>query len=104
VPSSGGALPPAAEVGYWVHPDARGRGVATAALRVAVRHALLPAEEGGLGLRAVRLQAAADNPASRRVAEKAGLRAGGRLREVERRHDGSTVDRVLFDVVAEELS
>ena len=39
-----------AEVGYWAHPDARGRGVTIEACRLAVRHAFIDTEDGGLGL------------------------------------------------------
>ncbi|MBD0293317.1 MAG: GNAT family N-acetyltransferase, partial [Jiangellaceae bacterium] len=41
----------AAEVGYWVAPAARGRGIATSAVRLMVTYAFTPAAAGGLGLR-----------------------------------------------------
>jgi len=66
-----------AELGYWVHPGARGRGVATEAARLIVRHTLIPVDDGGLGLRRLTLRAAAQNVASQRVAERAGLRPAG---------------------------
>jgi RimJ/RimL family protein N-acetyltransferase len=55
------------EIGYWTAPEARGRGVA-------VRAARLHAEWGfrRLGLPRIELVADVDNPASQRVAEKAG--------------------------------
>lgn len=62
-----------AQIGYWTHPDARGRGVMTEGVRLAVRHAFVDAEDGGLGLERVHLEAAVDNTASRHVAEAAGL-------------------------------
>ena len=93
-----------AEVGYWVHPAARGRGVATEATRLAVRHAFVPVEDGGLGLQRVRGIAAVGNAASRAVLSGAGLTEQGR----ERRHvllgDGSRADAVLYDVLPEELA
>jgi RimJ/RimL family protein N-acetyltransferase len=61
-----GAAPPA--IGYWVAPWARGRGVATAALRALATWAV---DAGGLD----RLELTTDpeNVASQRVAEKAGF-------------------------------
>lgn len=92
-----------AEVGYWVHPDARGRGVGTEACRLALRHAFVPVEDGGLGLVRVRALAAEGNAASRRVLEKAGLAAQGRQRRAIRLGDGSLADAVMFDHLAEEF-
>jgi RimJ/RimL family protein N-acetyltransferase len=92
-----------AEVGYWVHPAARGRGVGTEATRLAVRHALVPVEDGGLGLGRVRGVAAIENTASRRVLEKAGLVEQGRERRGTLLGDGSRADVVVLDVLAEEL-
>jgi RimJ/RimL family protein N-acetyltransferase len=92
-----------AEVGYWTHPDTRGRGVATQACRLAVRHAFVPVEDGGLGLPRVTVCAAAGNAASRHVGESVGFRLYG----VERRGimlgDGSFDDLARYDLLAEEL-
>jgi len=66
-----------AEVGYWVHPDARGHGVAVAGCRAAVRHALIAEEDGGLGLQRVDAIAAVANAASCGVLRSAGLREVG---------------------------
>jgi RimJ/RimL family protein N-acetyltransferase len=59
-----------AEVGYWVAPAARGRGVATAALRLITDWALGPA-----GLRRVYAKIERTNTASIAVAVAAGYRA-----------------------------
>lgn len=91
------------EVGYWTHPDARGRGVATEAGRLAVRHALLPAQDGGLGMDRVLLRAAAGNEASQRVALRLGFTRTGIDRDVNRMTDGTTTDDVRFDLLAAEL-
>ncbi|RNL78552.1 GNAT family N-acetyltransferase [Nocardioides marmorisolisilvae] len=90
------------EVGYWAHPDARGRGVMTAAVRLAVRHAFIDEVDGGLGLDKLRLVSAVDNTASRRVAEANGFREGGieRLGTVCR--DGRH-DTVVYDLVPADL-
>jgi RimJ/RimL family protein N-acetyltransferase len=51
-----------AEVGYWTHPAARGRGVMTEAVGLLVRHAFVPEEDGGLGLRRLHVIAAGATP------------------------------------------
>jgi len=84
-----------AEVGYWVHPAARGRGVATAAVTLVTAHAF---EE--LALRRVDLRAAAPNLASIRVAEKAGFRRVGTCRGAERLGDGGYADLVRYELLA----
>ena len=66
-----------AEIGYWAHPDARGRGAVTTGVRAAARHALLPQEVGGLGLPAVLVRAEPGNGPSRAVAERAGFAPAG---------------------------
>jgi RimJ/RimL family protein N-acetyltransferase len=91
------------EIGYWTHPDSRGRGLATVAVRSAARHALLPAEDGGLGLVRLGLRAAAGNVASHRVAQKAGFTRTGVDRRAERLRDGSLADNVRFDLLPDEL-
>ncbi len=69
-----------AEVGYWAHPDARGRGVVGEAVALAVGHALRPLGDGGMGRHRVQLGAAWGNAASRRVAERAGFVQVGHFR------------------------
>jgi len=91
------------EVGYWAHPRARGRGLTTAAVRLAARHALLPREEGGLGMDRLLLRAAAGNVASQRVAEKAAFRRTGVDRAADPLGDGTLDDDVRFDLLPHEL-
>ena len=91
------------EIGYWVHVDARGTGVATEATRAAARHALLPEEDGGLGLARVLLRVAEGNVASRRVAERAGFTPVGRDRGAELLRDGTTADFLRYDLLPSEL-
>ncbi len=89
------------EVGYWVHPDARGRGVMTTAVRLVVDYAF-----DSLGLARVKAYAARDNAASRHVLEQAGLTEQGveRLGTVVRPtpDEPVRVDAVLYDVLREE--
>lgn len=84
-----GVDPTSAEIGYWMHPAARGRGVMTEATQLVVRHALDP---DGLDRRRLVLYAAADNPASNAVALAAGYTHYGTQRAAERLGDGSYDD------------
>jgi RimJ/RimL family protein N-acetyltransferase len=92
-----------AEVGYWAHPDARGRGVMTAAVRLAVRHAFVPVEDGGLGLHRLTALHADGNVGSQRVIERSGFTYVGREREQARLRDGTYVDHLAYDLLASEF-
>jgi RimJ/RimL family protein N-acetyltransferase len=70
-----GERPAVWEVGYWIAPWARGRGIATAALRLTSRWAI-----DELGAQRIGLLVYVGNDASARVAEKAGYRREGVLR------------------------
>ena len=85
-----------AYLGYFVSEDRNGRGVATAAARLAIAHAF--SEE-----RLHRVQAAImpRNLASIRVAEKAGMRREGQAVRYLR-IDGRWEDHLLYAVTAEE--
>ncbi|KQT94178.1 hypothetical protein ASG49_04520 [Marmoricola sp. Leaf446] len=91
-----------AELGFWAHPDARGRGLTTRAVRVALRHAFVPWDDGGLGLRRVHAHAASANAASCRVLAAAGLRETGTTRSDALLADGTWSDTTRFDVLVEE--
>jgi RimJ/RimL family protein N-acetyltransferase len=56
-------------VGYWLLPAARGRGLATSAVRLLSAWAVRD-----LGMTRLRLTTAVDNPRSQRVAERSGFR------------------------------
>lgn len=84
------------EIGYWAHPDARGRGVLSAAARVATTYAF-----NELGVQRVRLVAALDNTASRHVAEANGYTQTGTERRGTVIRTG-LVDVALYDVLASE--
>ena len=64
------------EIGYWVAPDARGRGVATGACRLLLRFGL-----ERLGVAYVALWASADNAASNAVARSLGFTHEGTSRD-----------------------
>jgi RimJ/RimL family protein N-acetyltransferase len=90
------------EIGYWTHPDARGRGVMTEAVRLAVRHAFVDPEAGGLGLARLTLFAAVDNAASRHVAEANGFRPTGIERQAINCRDGRH-DMAGYDLLPTDL-
>lgn len=73
----------AGEVTYWVVPEARGRSVATRAVRAATSWA----HDAG-GVVRLELRHSTQNPASCRVAERAGFAAEGVLRSARRHDDG----------------
>lgn len=76
------------EIGWVVHPDARGRGLAAEAAGMVVDWALRSAADGGLGMRRAIWFAGVGNEASRRVAEKVGFRVEGTLRSEVRLVEG----------------
>jgi len=86
-----------AEVGYWVAPWARGRGVASDATRALAHWAI-----HDHGFERVELFAATGNIASQRAAEKAGFVREGVARNAGYVHDGR-VDLVLFSLVPDDL-
>lgn len=87
----------AGQVGYWMSPAARGRGVATAAVR-----ALCGWGFGVLGLGLIEWRAEVGNVASRRVAEKAGFRVEATLRQ-RLVHRGIRVDAWVGSMLPGEL-
>ncbi len=84
------------ELGWWMHPDARGRGLATRATRLAVDHVFET-----LGVKRVTAYAAVDNTASRHVAEAVGFRQYGVERYGANIRD-AWVDMALYDLTASE--
>ncbi|QWZ06840.1 GNAT family N-acetyltransferase [Nocardioides panacis] len=93
-----------AEIGYWAHPDARGRGVMSEGCALAVRHAFASADDGGLGLQRLQVSAAEGNAASQRVIAANGFVRTGRERRSLRLGDGSLTDCVTYDLLAEEYA
>jgi len=86
-----------AEVGYWTAPAARGRGVAPRAVDAACRWGF-----GALPIDRIELCHAVENPASGRVAEKAGFTYEGRLRRSYRYGDGRKHDELLWARLADD--
>jgi RimJ/RimL family protein N-acetyltransferase len=86
-----------AQIGYWTVPAARGRGVAPLVVDAVCRwaFAVLPIDR-------IELFHAVDNPASRRVAEKAGFTREGHLRRSYRYGDGAKHDELLWSRLADD--
>ena len=80
-----------------VFPEARGRGVASKAMRLGATWGLRE-----LGLRRVFAEAAADNAASIRAIEKAGFQREGLLR-AHCKTGGQRHDCVMFSLLPEDL-
>ena len=91
-----------AEIGYWTHPAARGRGVMSEACGLVIRHAFIPEEAGGQGLQRLLIFAAEGNTASRRVIESNGFVTTGRERSSTRLRDESLVDTITYDLLESE--
>ncbi|MFM9368324.1 GNAT family N-acetyltransferase [Streptomyces sp. Da 82-17] len=87
-----------ATVGYWVLPEARGRGVAARGLALVADWAF------GLGLHRLALDHSVGNTASCRVAERCGFPYEGTLREAHRNADGTFQDAHLHARLASDGS
>ncbi len=90
-----------AELGYQLLPSARGRGIAQAAARLVVDFALAPTSAGGLGLRRLVAETAADNAASNRVLKATGFTPWGREHRVDELPDGSYGDGLHWELLPE---
>jgi len=89
--------PALAGVGYWLRPEARGRGVATEALRL-VSHWAFEA----LAVERLSLITDPENTASQRVAERAGFLREGVLRAWHPTREGRR-DSVMFSLLPRDL-
>ncbi|WP_112244144.1 GNAT family N-acetyltransferase [Kribbella monticola] len=87
------------EIGYWMHPDAQGRGVMTEALRCLTSWYFAAPADGGFGGTRLVIRTAATNKAARKVAESAAFRHVGTERQAFRLATGSD-DRVSYDLLA----
>ena len=85
------------EIGYFVLPHARGRGVATTIAGALAEHAF------SLGVERVAAYVNVGNSASERVVERAGFTREGVVRSMPK-PDGQRVDKTLFSLLPGEVS
>jgi RimJ/RimL family protein N-acetyltransferase len=83
------------EIGYFVLPHARGRGVATTIARLLADHAF------SLGIERVAAYVNVGNVASERVVERVGFTREGVVRSMPK-PDGRRVDKTLFSLLPDE--
>jgi RimJ/RimL family protein N-acetyltransferase len=87
------------EIGYWLSPAARGRGLTTRALRLVAQWGF-----DALGLERIQVRAAVENITSCRVAEKAGFRREGVIRSSRYNPRlGRRMDFVLYSALPGEI-
>ena len=87
-----------ANIDLFVDPDLHGRGIGSAAIRKLA--AFLIDEKGHHRLT---IDPAADNAVAIRVYEKVGFRPVGRMRQYQRKADGTWADGLLMELLADEL-
>ena len=80
------------EIGYWLYPRARGRGIATKVARALAEHAFT------LGVQRVTAYVRVGNLQSERVLERAGFTREGVLRSLPE-SDGGRVDKTIFSLL-----
>jgi len=94
-----GANPRRHAIGYLVAPEARRRGVAVRALRLVTRWGF-----DRLGIDRLALWTLPGNVASQAVAEKAGFRFEGLIRNWESDRDDRPVDAVMYSMTPDDLA
>ncbi len=80
------------ELGYWLFPEARGRGVATRVARLLAEHAF------SLGVQRVAAYVNVGNGPSDRVLQRAGFTREGVVRSLPK-PDGRRVDKTLYSIL-----
>ncbi|MGZ0148502.1 GNAT family N-acetyltransferase [Kribbella sp. WER1] len=91
------------EIGYWMHPDARGRKVMSTAVQLVIAHAFRPIADGGLGRRRLLVKCAGPNTASAHVAEANGFTKVGDERAADPRRDGTYDSMLTYDLLASDV-
>ena len=88
-----------AEIGYWLHPTARGQGVLGEVMPAIVDHAFVPVADGGMGLSRLYAETDLDNGASQAVLLRAGFRRWGQDRYAFRNGAGDVTDGAYFELL-----
>ena len=89
-----------AEVGYWLLPAGRGRGLLSAAMDAVVSHAFSDRIRGGLGLTRLYAETDLENLASQSTLRGAGFRQWGENRRAHTAADGRITDGAYFELLA----
>lgn len=87
------------ELGYWMTPAARGRGLVGEAARAVIDWGFSPE---GPGLARIEWRAVVGNPASHRVAQRLGFRYEGRLRSALVNGAGARADGLVAGLLADD--
>ncbi|MGH1564866.1 GNAT family N-acetyltransferase [Mumia sp. DW29H23] len=87
------------EIGYWLHPEERGKGYARDAVELVVEHAFTPRDRGGLGALRAYVRIDEGNRASLDVARACGFEMAGSERAGTVRRDGTVADMLVLDRV-----
>jgi RimJ/RimL family protein N-acetyltransferase len=85
---------PALETGYWITESAQGKGYVTETVKLLTNFAF-----GQLGANRMAIHCDPGNYRSRRVAERAGYRFEGQLRNMSRTPEGGLRDTLVFSMI-----
>lgn len=85
-----------AEIGYWMHPDMRGQGIATTAAKLITNLGIT-----SIGFRRIEGVVDVENIASQKLLLKAGYEREGVLKKKVTREDGSQLDMAMLAVTAD---
>jgi RimJ/RimL family protein N-acetyltransferase len=85
-----------AEIGYWMHPEMRGQGIATTAAKLITNLGIT-----SIGFRRIEGVVDVENIASQKLLLKAGYEREGVLKKKVTREDGSQLDMAMLAVTAD---
>ncbi|WP_433161218.1 GNAT family N-acetyltransferase [Kribbella sp. CA-247076] len=88
------------ELGFWLHPDAQGRGIMPEAITRLIRWYFAPEDAGGRGGHRLVIRTAATNLAARRVAEKLHFHLAGTERAAFPLGNNTHDARVTYDLLS----
>jgi [ribosomal protein S5]-alanine N-acetyltransferase len=87
----------AAEIGYWISAEVRGKGVGRTATQLLTNFGFET-----MGFERIEALVNTENIASQKLLKSAGYTLEGILRKKSRRHDGSQIDMAMYSVLREE--